>query len=512
MKRYILGRLVRAIISVFVVVSIAITMIYTLIPRDKIFSNDKTSLQKLASKPDDLANFKYNKWEQLGYLDYVVQSDMCKGEGIDYAVCMAVESTTETNENGIEITKYVYNDETKKAIAAYEEKGYTIQYFTNGLAYASRDYSSLEIIGNFYKNLFKVDSPWFVDDPNNQDIERKVYFALDYNNMPAIKCVGCEHDYLLYFDSNFPFIHQNWIKLNFGMSYPLFSGRDTLEVINSNQGELKLKEQTYSSGYQGNTPQNLHTCKYKQTTALDHMDKNKFDDNYANCDSYYTDPSMVMTSYIFGIISLILAYAIAIPAGIVMAQKKDKWQDKLGIVYINIMISLPSLAFIYFMKLVGFKLGLPDKFPQYGYGDVRSYILPVIILALMSTAGTMIWVRRYMVDQSNADYVKFARAKGLTQKEIFRKHILKNAIIPIVNGIPSSIILCISGAVITETVFAISGMGKMLPDSIKANNNNMIVTLTFIFTALSVISLLLGDILITFVDPRIQLSSKGETR
>ena len=120
----------------------------------------------------------------------------------------------------------------------------------------------------------------------------------------------------------------------------------------------------------------------------------------------------------------------------------------------------------------------------------------------------MMWVRRYMVDQSNADYVKFAKAKGLSKKEISRNHILKNAIIPIVNGLPSSIILAISGAVITESVFSIPGMGKMLPDAIKSTNNNMVITLTFIFTSLSILSVFLGDLLMTFVDPRISLNVK----
>ena len=114
-----------------------------------------------------------------------------------------------------------------------------------------------------------------------------------------------------------------------------------------------------------------------------------------------------------------------------------------------------------------------------------------------------------MIDQSNADYVKFARAKGLSQNEIFRKHILRNAIIPIVNGIPSSIILCISGALITESAFAVPGMGKMLPDAIKQCNNNMVITLVFIFTSLSILSVLAGDLLMTVVDPRISLTEKG---
>ena len=127
----------------------------------------------------------------------------------------------------------------------------------------------------------------------------------------------------------------------------------------------------------------------------------------------------------------------------------------------------------------------------------------------MSTPGLMMWLRRYMIDQSSQDYVKFARAKGLSQTEIFNKHILKNAIIPIVNGIPGSIILSISGALITESAFAVPGMGKMLPDAIKVVNNNMVITLVFIFTTLSILSVLAGDLLMTVVDPRIQLVSKG---
>lgn len=123
----------------------------------------------------------------------------------------------------------------------------------------------------------------------------------------------------------------------------------------------------------------------------------------------------------------------------------------------------------------------------------------------------MLWVRRYMVDQETADYVKFCKAKGLSRQEISSRHIFKNAIIPIVNGIPASIILAISGAVLTEAVFAIPGMGKMLPDSIKAMNNNMVITLTFIFSALAIFSVFLGDILMTIVDPRISLNlKKGE--
>ena len=494
MKKYIIGRLIRSVVSIMAVVSIAMILIFCLMDRNDIFEKDGT-LTKLGGKPDESIAYKYSRWEELGYLEYANQAEMCRNESDNYDVCMMIDS-----------------EESLKVKEIYESKGYTVTKFKSGMIWAARDFTPFELIFNFYKNLIKIDSPSFVNDELNPNLDRGIYFGTDHNGIPAIKCSGCENQYLLYVNTKFPFIHQNFIKLNFGVSFPTHSGLETLDVINSGQGKLNQKEVVYETGLKEKSAVNLHACKYKLTSTLDRMDKQRFETNYADCAKNYEDASMVGTSYIFGILSLILAYCIAIPSGITMAQKKDKWQDKLGLIYINFMISVPSLAFIYFFERVGSSMGFPNKFPIYGAGDVRSYVLPVVILGLMSTAGTMTWLRRYMVDQSNSDYVKFARAKGLTQKEIFSRHILKNAIIPIVNGIPSSIVLCISGAVITETVFAIPGMGKMLPDAINAHNNTMIITLTFIFTALSIFSLLAGDILMSLVDPRIQLSSKGETR
>ena len=173
---------------------------------------------------------------------------------------------------------------------------------------------------------------------------------------------------------------------------------------------------------------------------------------------------------------------------------------------------MPSLALIFFVREIGVNFGLPDKFPLLGFGDIKSYIAPIIVLTLISMPSLMTWTRRYMIDQSTSDYVKFARAKGLSQGEIFNKHILKNAIIPIVNGIPTSVVACISGAFITESAFAIPGMGKMLPESIKKLNNNMVITLVFIFSSLAIFSVLVGDVLMTIVDPRIQLAAKKGKR
>jgi len=494
MRKYIIGRLIRSFFSIFIVVSIAIVMIYTLVPKENIFFGD-SYLPKLGSKPDETIQYKNSRWEELGYLDFVQQSDMCKNSD-NYSGCMVIGS-----------------EESLVLKANYVDEGYTVDTFPkSGFLYAYKEYTAVELITNWFSNFIQIDNVNKISDDGNLDLERKVYLATDYNGLPAVKCSGCENEYLMYLDGSFPFIHQNFIKLNFGVSYPTYSGVETIDVISSGQGTYDYEDVEFPSGKTASSPLDLHNCTYKATSTLDRLDQEKFDSNYANCSFNYQDPSMISTSYLFGILALILSYVIGLPGGIFMSSRKGKLADKIGTVYINFMIAVPSLAFIFFAKLIGTAFGLPDKFPQFGFNDIRSYILPVIILGLLGTAGLMIWTRRYMVDQSNADYVKFARAKGLSQKEIFNNHILKNAIIPIVDGIPSSIILCISGAVITETVFAIPGMGKMLPDAIKAYNNSMVITLTFILTALSVLALLLGDILITFVDPRIKLDNKGDSR
>ncbi len=490
MKKYILTRLIKSIFSIFIVTSIVIVMVYTMIPTSVAFQGD-SGFQKLSGNAK--IDYMYNKLSELGYLDYVNLNDMCK-DSDDVAACMTLGSS-----------------ENIAVVDSYRDKGYTVETFANennveGQDYAYRYYNPIELLFRFYSNFLVIDTPFAVQDAGNPDLSRSYSLGTTPTGGPALLCSGCTSKYQIYLSTSFPFVHQNIVSLNFGKSFPTNQGIDTLEVITAGQGTFVPVEQTFPTGVTQTSPIDQVSCKYKPT--VDNLDKAKFTDNYADCDLYYESPSMVETSYIFGGFSVILGYLVALPFGIMMARKKGKWFDKFGMVYINLLIALPSLAFIFIMKYFGSFFSLPDKFPQYGFNDIRSYILPIIILGLLNTPNIMTWLRRYMVDQANADYVKFAKAKGLTEKEIYQDHILKNAIIPIINGIPAAIILAISGAVITETVFAIPGMGKMLPDAIKAANNNMVITLTFIFTALAIFSVFIGDILMTLVDPRIKLTKK----
>ena len=113
-----------------------------------------------------------------------------------------------------------------------------------------------------------------------------------------------------------------------------------------------------------------------------------------------------------------------------------------------------------------------------------------------------------MIDQMNSDYVKFARSGGLSESEIFRKHILKNAIIPIVHGIPGAIVTALVGAIITERVYVVPGAGNLLTKAINTYDNGVIIGVTLFYALLSIIALICGDVLMSIVDPRISFSSK----
>ena len=108
----------------------------------------------------------------------------------------------------------------------------------------------------------------------------------------------------------------------------------------------------------------------------------------------------------------------------------------------------------------------------------------------------------------NSDYVKFARAEGLSEREIYNKHISTNAFIFIVHGIPANILACLTGAIITERVYAFPGVGNLLINAINGHDNGVIVACTVFYTSLSIIAGILGDLLLARYDPRISLSSE----
>jgi len=205
--------------------------------------------------------------------------------------------------------------------------------------------------------------------------------------------------------------------------------------------------------------------------------------------------------------SLIVSTAIGFPLGIAMARNKDGVVDNAGTAYVVAMRSIPGIIVHFFVQVTLSKaLNLPMLFY---IEQPLSWILPTVSLSLGAIAGNATWLRRYIVDEENKDYIKFARVKGFSQNYIMVHHVFRNAIVPIAINFPSQILMLVSGSLVVEGLYAIPGMGGLLIRSIQALDNNLVQILVLMFSTLSVVGVFLGDIFVSFVDPRIKLTNKA---
>lgn len=211
-----------------------------------------------------------------------------------------------------------------------------------------------------------------------------------------------------------------------------------------------------------------------------------------------------------GLISMAVSLPLGMALGILMARSKGGFADKLGNAYIVFIQAVPNAVYFIFIQLYGSDLfGVSMLYKE---TEWTSLILPVISLALPSISSYAMWLRRYMVDETNKDYIKLARAKGVPNSTIWFRHVFRNSVVPMVNLIPGSILLTISGSIYVESLYSIPGMGGLLVDVIKRQDNNMVLALVVIFAVMSILGLLLGDLLMAVVDPRISFTKKEGSR
>lgn len=221
--------------------------------------------------------------------------------------------------------------------------------------------------------------------------------------------------------------------------------------------------------------------------------------------------SKFMVSMRLGVTSLAISLFTGILMGITQTRFKDKMLDHVGTAYTVFVNAVPSLVSYSLVLTFGSRvLGLPSLYSTRNAG--KSSILPIVCLALASIAHYALWTRRYMVDELNKDYIRLARIKGMSSKHIMIKHVLKNALVPLVQYIPASFLLTISGSLLVERFFSIPGMGPLLTDSITRYDLNVVQTLVIIYAALGVLGVFLGDVLMMILDPRIKLTDKGGSR
>ena len=521
MGKYLIKRLLHGVFSIIVVVAIVMVMIYTLLNRDLVFAGDGVYSRTTNNAKTE---YTYMKWEEYGYLDYVTYAEWLQG------LTASGEIDEETRAKAVAFGRKPENDSelvqeyVAKFTKYYEDQGYEIvrlnakvnrnKVATGGQQrlFAHRDVPLIDRLLGYFSSILAIDNIHYVEEDVGERGLTFTWFDPVYGGekfSPAIMGNGTNHKYLLYFDGAFPYLHQNFITINLGKSYTVNNGVDVFNSMTRSQGSYVLSPTTFPTGFVENSADDLHTATYRANSLeTNPLAAERFTDNYTNVDTVKGGMSKMGYSFVMGIISVVAAYLLGVPLGILMARKKDKLIDKLGTIYIIFIIAVPSLAYIFLFKAIGGSVfGLPTTFNMESTNKLM-FILPIVSLALPSVANLMKWMRRYMIDQMNSDYVKFARSGGLTEGEIFTKHILKNAAIPIVHGIPGSILGSMVGAIITERVYVVPGAGNLLTEAIGKYDNGVIVGVTLFYAVLSVVSIILGDVLMATVDPRISFSTK----
>ena len=211
-----------------------------------------------------------------------------------------------------------------------------------------------------------------------------------------------------------------------------------------------------------------------------------------------------------GVMSMALSLLMGIPLGTAMARSKGKFWDKIGTVYIVFINAVPAAVYYIFIQMYGTSaLAIPMLFDQ---ENLVTWILPVVSMSLGSTASYAMWLRRYMVDEMNKDYVRLARAKGVAEKKIMMKHVFRNAFVPMIQYIPTSLLYTISGSIYIESLYSIPGMGGLLVDVIGRQDNPMVQAIVMLYSCIGIVGLLLGDLLMGMIDPRISFVKKEGAR
>ncbi len=181
--------------------------------------------------------------------------------------------------------------------------------------------------------------------------------------------------------------------------------------------------------------------------------------------------------------ALVISLVAGVLLGLAQSLKKDKLVDHIGTAYTVFVNSVPSVVSYSLVLALGARL---LKLPSlYSARDVvKSSILPVVCLAMASIAHYALWTRRYMVDEMNKDYLRLARVKGMSSRDIMVRHVLKNAFVPLAQYIPQSFLLTIGGSLLVERFFSVPGMGVLMTDAITRYDTSVVQSCAMIYATL----------------------------
>lgn len=209
-----------------------------------------------------------------------------------------------------------------------------------------------------------------------------------------------------------------------------------------------------------------------------------------------------------GLVSVALAIVIGIPVGIISALRQNRWPDYAAMFFGTVGISVPSfilatlLIYVFALKL--------ELLPVAMWGDFEYMILPAVSLAWLPSAFIARLMRSSMLEVLSQDYIKTAKAKGLSTFMIIYRHALKNAIIPVVTYLGPLIASVLTGSFVIESIFAIPGLGRYFVTSIYNRDYTVILGVTVFYSTLLVFLNFLVDISYAYLDPRVKLDTRKD--
>ncbi len=204
-----------------------------------------------------------------------------------------------------------------------------------------------------------------------------------------------------------------------------------------------------------------------------------------------------------GIQGLVLGIAGGLFVGAVSARNKNNWIDGTLSVISTLGISIPSFIIgLFLLEYFGFELAW---FPLSGWGTFEQTVLPSVALAIPVFAQVTRFFRSEMVETLNSDYIQLARAKGLTNRQVTNRHAYRNSLIPVLTLIGPLTANILTGSALIEQIFSIPGIGQQFVTSIPSKDYPVIMGTTIVYAVMLMVAILVTDIIISFVDPRVRL-------
>ncbi len=205
-----------------------------------------------------------------------------------------------------------------------------------------------------------------------------------------------------------------------------------------------------------------------------------------------------------GAIALSVATLVAIPLGIIAAIKQDSWIDRLALLIAVFGQAMPSFFFGLVLIII-FAVNL-HWLPAGGNQGWQSFILPAIALGYYATPSIMRLTRTGMLEVLSSDYVRTARAKGISEMKVVLKHALRNAVIPVVALLAVELGFMLGGSIVIESVFSLQGLGQLAWDSIARNDYPVVQAVVLLIALFYIVLTFLADMLNALLDPKLRIA------